>query len=152
MKWKPTVKIKNMNNKLKAFQQLIILIVLILSTKNAIAGENTAKDILKDKYLVHDGATCAGWEFKGTAKVKRYDEMYCANERGATYQARVHWLNEKQFMIVQNTEDSTSESRPPSVSLFEFIKLDKSKIHLKEYWTGWGKNGTEVLVFDISPK
>jgi hypothetical protein len=153
MKWKPTVKIKDMNNKLKVFQQLIILIALILLTKNAIAGENTAKGILKDKYLVHDGATCAGWEFKGTTNVERYDEIYCANEIGATYKARVHWLNEKQFMIVQNGEDllgGTPESRPPRVEIYEFIKFEKSKVYLKEYWTGWGKNQTEILVFNVS--
>lgn len=134
-------------------QRFMFLVVLIALHLSAVAQESSWGTELKNKYLIHDGLTCAGWKFTGANKVERYDEIYCSREQGSTYTARVHWLNAKQFLIIQNNgglTGGTKENRPPNVQVYELVKIKGGAAYLKEYWTGWGKNRTEIEAFKLS--
>ncbi|CAB1208396.1 hypothetical protein [Acinetobacter bouvetii] len=130
-----------MNNKL-------ILSTFLLCTFSSVTFAQNYQDSLKGKYLILEGAECAGLKFNAQATTAAWqNEMECSRGYYNKDAWRITWLSPEIFVMTEVIRPN--DISPPRNDIYKIMSIQNKIVTVTNYWTGWGNQKPEVQKFRI---
>ncbi len=128
---------------------IVCIIPLFLFISFSQGHAQSFKQALTGKRLILKGTQCAGWQFKNASTALRYDEIICSRLGDPSFEVRVLWITQDQFLFIEASQESGNPGCPPRIWLYKVESLAPSKVMLRETWLGWGKGKDSVESYRI---
>lgn len=126
----------------------LLLLMLLLITFSNPAFAKDYQNRLKNKYLVLNGASCAGLKFNAQATAAAWqNEMECSRGDHNTDFWRISWITPDIFMMTEVIRPN--EISPPRNDLYKIMDIQNKTVTVINYWTGWGNHKPDVQKFRI---
>lgn len=128
-------------------QKTILFTSLSLASIGAAWAENY-QSALKGKYLILDGASCAGLKFNAQATAAAWqNEMECSHGYDNKDAWRITWISPDIFMMTEVIRPN--EISPPRNDIYKIMKIQNKTVTMTNYWTGWGAHKSDIQKFKI---
>ncbi|ENX30158.1 MULTISPECIES: hypothetical protein [Acinetobacter] len=125
-----------------------LVLMALLSTLCSTSFAQSYQNQLKNKYLILNGASCAGLKFNPQATAAAWqNEMDCSRGDSNTDAWRITWITPEIFMMTEVIRPN--EISPPRNNLYKIMSIENKTVTVVNYWTGWGNHKPDLQKFRI---
>lgn len=126
----------------------ILILMALLSTLCSTSFAQSYQNQLKNKYLILNGASCAGLKFNPQATAAAWqNEMDCSRGDSNSDTWRISWITLEIFMMTEVIRPN--EISPPRNNLYKIMSIENKTVTVVNYWTGWGNHKPDLQKFRI---
>lgn len=129
----------------------VVALALMTTPLSTFAAAPSYQDQLKNKYLILNGATCAGLQFNAGATAAAWqNEMECTRNYINKDAWRITWVSPDVFFMTEVIRPN--EISPPRNDIYKITGIKNNSVNVINYWSGWGKSHSDKQVFHIQQK
>lgn len=121
---------------------------MLVFCMSAVASAADYKSLLRGKYLLMEGAGCAGLQIAPNGKdAVMYGEFGCTTEGGVGSDMRLRWIGSQAFVITET--ERFDETSPPRSYIYVVERVQGKKVLLRAIWTGWNDSPDSIRTYTI---